>query len=55
MCLCSVSVHAIQMGEKVTSVFEKAISILARRDDVSGDRYIFAFLNLIIFVLLYYH
>ncbi|XP_050372291.1 uncharacterized protein LOC126790182 [Argentina anserina] len=28
------SVHAIQMGEKVTSIFEKAVSVLARRDDV---------------------
>ncbi|XP_021275632.1 uncharacterized protein LOC110410319 isoform X1 [Herrania umbratica] len=32
------SVHAIQMGEKVTSIFERAINVLARRDDVSGDR-----------------
>ncbi|XP_022731746.1 uncharacterized protein LOC111286183 isoform X2 [Durio zibethinus] len=32
------SVHAIQMGEKVTSVFERAINVFARRDDVSGDR-----------------
>ncbi|EOY32199.1 Uncharacterized protein TCM_039797 isoform 1 [Theobroma cacao] len=32
------SVHAIQMGEKVTSIFEHAINVLARRDDVSGDR-----------------
>ncbi|XVE98888.1 hypothetical protein REPUB_Repub03eG0148100 [Reevesia pubescens] len=32
------SVHAIQMGEKVTSLFEHAINVLARRDDVSGDR-----------------
>lgn len=32
------SVHAIQMGEKVTSIFEKAISVLARKDDVfDGD------------------
>ncbi|KAJ9692983.1 hypothetical protein PVL29_011900 [Vitis rotundifolia] len=34
----NVSVHAIQMSEKVTSVFEKAINVLARRDDVSGNR-----------------
>ncbi|MBA0795294.1 hypothetical protein Gohar_006166, partial [Gossypium harknessii] len=32
------SVHAIQMGEKVTTVFERAINVLARKDDVSGDR-----------------
>ncbi|XVF69831.1 hypothetical protein PTKIN_Ptkin11bG0112400 [Pterospermum kingtungense] len=32
------SVHAIQMGEKVTSLFERAINVLARKDDVSGDR-----------------
>ncbi|OMP05458.1 hypothetical protein COLO4_08830 [Corchorus olitorius] len=32
------SVHAIQMGEKVTSIFERAINVLSRRDDVSGDR-----------------
>jgi hypothetical protein len=28
------SVHAIQMGEKVTSAFEHAINVLARKDDV---------------------
>ncbi|XAR50712.1 hypothetical protein NMG60_11005111 [Bertholletia excelsa] len=32
------SVHAIQMDEKVTSVFERAISVLARKDDVTGTR-----------------
>ncbi|XP_050223002.1 uncharacterized protein LOC126673079 [Mercurialis annua] len=32
------SVHAIQMGEKVTSIFEHAINVLARKDDVSTDR-----------------
>lgn len=32
------SVHAIQMGEKVTAVFERAIDVLARKDDVSGHR-----------------
>ncbi|XP_057980775.1 uncharacterized protein LOC131166336 [Malania oleifera] len=32
------SVHAIQMGEKITSVFEHAISVLARKDDVTGNR-----------------
>ncbi|KAL6189450.1 hypothetical protein ACLB2K_040839 [Fragaria x ananassa] len=31
------SVHAIQMGEKVTSIFEKAVSVLARKDEVSSD------------------
>ncbi|KAK3016013.1 hypothetical protein RJ639_006737 [Escallonia herrerae] len=31
------SVHAIQMGEKVTSVFEHAIDVLARKDDVSNS------------------
>uniref|UniRef100_A0A803MES0 DUF7906 domain-containing protein n=1 Tax=Chenopodium quinoa TaxID=63459 RepID=A0A803MES0_CHEQI len=30
------SVHAIQMNEKVTSVFERAIAVLSRKDDVSG-------------------
>ncbi|XP_013722237.1 uncharacterized protein LOC106426071 isoform X2 [Brassica napus] len=29
------SVHAIQMGEKVTQVIERAINVLARKDDVS--------------------
>ncbi|XP_073277260.1 uncharacterized protein [Primulina huaijiensis] len=32
------SVHAIQMGEKVTSIFERAIDIFGRRDDVSSTR-----------------
>ncbi|KAK8630292.1 hypothetical protein V6N13_079090 [Hibiscus sabdariffa] len=32
------SVHAIRMNEQVTSVFERAIKVLARRDDVSNDR-----------------
>lgn len=32
------SVHAIQMGEKVTSVFERAINVLARKDDLSSNR-----------------
>ncbi|XP_030942951.1 uncharacterized protein LOC115967932 isoform X2 [Quercus lobata] len=32
------SVHAIQMGEKVTSIFEHAINVFGRRDDVSGNR-----------------
>ncbi|CAA3017647.1 Hypothetical predicted protein [Olea europaea subsp. europaea] len=32
------SVHAIQMGEKVTSIFERAIDLLGRRDDVSNTR-----------------
>uniref|UniRef100_A0A2P2MF99 DUF7906 domain-containing protein n=1 Tax=Rhizophora mucronata TaxID=61149 RepID=A0A2P2MF99_RHIMU len=32
------SVHAVQMGEKVTSIFERAINVLARKDDVFGDR-----------------
>lgn len=31
----SFSVHAIQMGEKVTQVIERAINVLARKDDVS--------------------
>ncbi|KAK3019714.1 hypothetical protein RJ639_003150 [Escallonia herrerae] len=31
------SVHAIQMGEKVTSVFEHAIDVLARKDDISNS------------------
>ncbi|KAJ8445222.1 hypothetical protein Cgig2_024428 [Carnegiea gigantea] len=31
------SVHAIQMNEKVASVFEHAIAILSRKDDVSVD------------------
>ncbi|XP_058068630.1 uncharacterized protein LOC131217681 isoform X3 [Magnolia sinica] len=30
------SVHAIQMGEKVASVFEHAIKVLSRKDDVSN-------------------
>ncbi|KAB1204833.1 hypothetical protein CJ030_MR8G007187 [Morella rubra] len=32
------SVHAIQMGEKVTSIFEHAISVFSRKDDVSVNR-----------------
>ncbi|VVB16402.1 unnamed protein product [Arabis nemorensis] len=32
------SVHAIQMGEKVTSVIERAINVLARKDDMSTSR-----------------
>lgn len=32
------SVHAIQMNEKVTSVFQHAIDVLARKDDVSATR-----------------
>ncbi|KAK9097625.1 hypothetical protein Sjap_023122 [Stephania japonica] len=32
------SVHAIQMGEKVTSVFERAIKVLSRKDNVSDTR-----------------
>ncbi|KDP45840.1 hypothetical protein JCGZ_17447 [Jatropha curcas] len=32
------SVHAIQMGEKVTSIFEHAINVFAHKDDVSTKR-----------------
>jgi hypothetical protein len=32
------SVHAIQMGEKVTSVIEHAIKVLARKDDVATNK-----------------
>ncbi|XP_039064196.1 uncharacterized protein LOC120209199 isoform X1 [Hibiscus syriacus] len=32
------SVHAIRMNEHVTSVFERAINVLARKDDVSNVR-----------------
>ncbi|EXB58679.1 hypothetical protein L484_003935 [Morus notabilis] len=32
------SVHAILMGEKVTSIFERALNVVARDDDVSGNR-----------------
>ncbi|GLT28617.1 hypothetical protein SLA2020_035370 [Shorea laevis] len=32
------SVHAIQMNEKVTSIFERAINVFSRKDDVSGER-----------------
>ncbi|KAF6143858.1 hypothetical protein GIB67_009839 [Kingdonia uniflora] len=32
------SVHAVQMGEKVTSVFEHAIKVLSRRENVSDTR-----------------
>ncbi|XP_077215421.1 uncharacterized protein LOC143849979 isoform X1 [Tasmannia lanceolata] len=31
------SVHAIEMGEKVTSVFEHALKVLSRKDDISRD------------------
>lgn len=37
---CSFSVHAIQMGEKVTSVFEYAIKALSRKEDLSISRYV---------------
>lgn len=32
------SVHAIQMGEKVTSIFERAIDVFGRKDDMSDNR-----------------
>uniref|UniRef100_A0A7N0U0K4 DUF7906 domain-containing protein n=1 Tax=Kalanchoe fedtschenkoi TaxID=63787 RepID=A0A7N0U0K4_KALFE len=32
------SVHAIEMGEKVTSLFEHAINVSSRREDISNDR-----------------
>ncbi|KAK9283696.1 hypothetical protein L1049_011946 [Liquidambar formosana] len=32
------SVHSIEMGEKVTSIFERAINILACKDNVSSNR-----------------
>ncbi|KAK1549687.1 hypothetical protein Q3G72_006205 [Acer saccharum] len=32
------SVHAIEMGDKVTSIFEHAIKVLARKDVVSSNR-----------------
>ncbi|XP_051149082.1 uncharacterized protein LOC127263856 isoform X2 [Andrographis paniculata] len=32
------SVHAIQMNEKVTSIFERAINVFGRKDDVTGTR-----------------
>ncbi|KAL7600951.1 hypothetical protein Lser_V15G23561 [Lactuca serriola] len=32
------SVHAIQMGEKVNSIFEHAIAVLSRKDDVNHTR-----------------
>lgn len=32
------SVHAVQMGEKVTSVFERAIKVLSRKENVSDSR-----------------
>lgn len=34
----SFSVHAIQMGEKASSVFEHAINVLARKDDLADNR-----------------
>lgn len=37
-CSCSFSVHAIQMGEKVTSIFEKAINVFSHKDDSYGNR-----------------
>lgn len=38
--LCSFSVHAIELGEKVTSIFEHAIDVFGRKDDVLNTRYI---------------
>ncbi|KAB2623222.1 hypothetical protein D8674_025404 [Pyrus ussuriensis x Pyrus communis] len=32
------SVHAIQMGEKVTSIFEKAIDVFSRQENAYGNR-----------------
>ncbi|KAK8953778.1 hypothetical protein KSP39_PZI002512 [Platanthera zijinensis] len=34
------SVHAIQMGEKVTSVFEQAVEALSRKEDILDSRYV---------------
>lgn len=34
----SFSVHAIQMGQKVSAVFEHAINVLARKEDLSDNR-----------------
>ncbi|XP_068642773.1 uncharacterized protein [Aristolochia californica] len=31
------SVHAVQMGERVTSVFEHALKVLSRKDDISNN------------------
>ena len=38
---CSFSVHAIHMGEDVLSVFEHAIKVLSRREDLVDSRYDF--------------
>lgn len=38
--LCSFSVHAVLLGEKVTSVFEYAIRTLSRMEDVEHTRYL---------------
>lgn len=34
------------MGEKVTSIFERAIDIFGRKDDMSDNRYLKSFLIL---------
>jgi len=34
---CSFSVHAIEMGEKVTSIFEHAIRVFGRKDAPVGS------------------
>jgi hypothetical protein len=39
-CICSFSVHAIQMGEKVTSIFEHAINVFGRKDDILKTTYL---------------
>ena len=36
--LCSFSVHTILTGEKVTSIFERALNVLGRDDDVSANK-----------------
>lgn len=36
---CSFSVHAIHMGEDVLSVFEHAVKVLSRREDLADSRY----------------
>lgn len=39
--LCSYSMHAIEMDDRVTKVFERAIIILSRREDPTDNKYYF--------------
>ena len=39
--LCSYSIHAIEMDDSVTKLFERAIKTLSRREDPTDNKYYF--------------